>query len=501
MLIKTTESIELSFSDISEKVSSFTNNMAIGASIARYHTVKKKYQDYFDNYIQERMSNIVKENYHIDEAICFTNDRRIYKVNNTFKVDKEKFYNGEIYNQMVSAKKDELWFNVKPDWLVSKDKKIEEEKLIIARKIYHIIPEGSKEDKAGMKDYVVGYILAFINKDKIMELYNKSTLTPDNELAICDEEFEPVIYKSLHTITPNLKERLDYVTKGPVMKELELNDIDYLLGVCAIKPLNWYIASAIPIESLMGETERGVKGSLWIIGFISIIVSIFIIIEILILSRIITDKEMVAYKLNVTQQANEKLRMYKHDFMNHLQIIQGLIQMGQPKRALDYLKRVSNEGKSIHQNYEIGIPELEATINTAINEAKEYGIEVVLDVVKISKELPIKTYDLTKVISNLIKNAIYALIHSNDEHKVLKIKIDYDLGNYVFEVFNNTPIITEDIGQKIFNKGFSTKGKEGDGLGLYIVKKTIEKYGGKIELVVKEDGNHFIITIPDTISE
>lgn len=42
--------------------------------------------------------------------------------------------------------------------------------------------------------------------------------------------------------------------------------------------------------------------------------------------------------------------------------------------------------------------------------------------------------------------------------------------------------VPEDIKDDIFDKGWSGKGKRGSGLGLYLVRKIIEKYGGSIEL-------------------
>nr|WP_286673041.1 Spo0B domain-containing protein [Anaeromonas frigoriresistens] len=196
------------------------------------------------------------------------------------------------------------------------------------------------------------------------------------------------------------------------------------------------------------------------------------------------------------EDMNSKLRMYKHDFFNHLQIIQGLLELKQPERAKKYLTDVVKEGRTITSRYEIGIPEIEATIYSAINKAKNSGIDVEINSTELSEEIGVNLYDLSKILTNLLKNAIQALETSEEDHKLLKINIYEDLGEYVFSIYNNTPIISEEIRENIFNKGFSTKGKKDRGLGLYIVKKLIEKNGGNIELDIDE-GNYFIVRFPN----
>lgn len=92
---------------------------------------------------------------------------------------------------------------------------------------------------------------------------------------------------------------------------------------------------------------------------------------------------------------------------------------------------------------------------------------------------------------------MYALTNSDSDMKILKIEISYELGYYIFKITNNVPIIPEDIREKIFNKGFSTKGDNGNGLGLFIIKRLVDKYGGDLKLVVDENGNNFIVSIPE----
>ncbi|MTI49584.1 Spo0B domain-containing protein [Sporosalibacterium faouarense] len=501
VLNKTKETLELNFSDISRDISDYTNSLGTGASIVKYHQVTSKYQESIEGHMLREIKAIVDNSYYIDDAYCVTNDGRVYSAANKINLHGEKFFESSLYDEVTRNEGDEMWFNVSKN-SITEEMGDNEKILLLVRKIRHIIPEGTKEydeENLAKNNKVVGYMLAYVNKEKISEIYKKATLNDDNIIIIYDQSYNPIKFHSVNLSNIDREKIHEQMKSSPLTKEINLSGKNYVIGLSTISPLNWHITSITPVESLIGAIKNELQSSLGLLALISIIVSLIIIIEILVLSKIITQKEMVDYRLRVSEDVNEKLRMYKHDFMNHLQIIQALLEMGHPDRAKDYLKNVAQEGQSIKRNYEIGIPELEATISSTIKDGEQKGIEVVVDTIELPEELPINLYDLMKIITNLIKNAMYALSHSEDELKVLGIRIDYSPGVYIFEITNNTPIISSDIRSKIFNKGYSTKGSNGDGLGLFIVKKLVNKYGGELELIVDKSGNRFIVTIPEDI--
>ena len=78
------------------------------------------------------------------------------------------------------------------------------------------------------------------------------------------------------------------------------------------------------------------------------------------------------------------------------------------------------------------------------------------------------------------------------------IKSYYNINNIVISIQNNGPEIEENIIEKIFEQGFSTKdNKNGDnGFGLYIVKEIIEKYNGSINVNSSKELTSFNIKLP-----
>ncbi len=105
--------------------------------------------------------------------------------------------------------------------------------------------------------------------------------------------------------------------------------------------------------------------------------------------------------------------------------------------------------------------------------------------------------DFTQVIINIINNSVDALL----EHKIIKpvIKIAAILKQEIVEIriSDNGGGIDKEIMHKVFEPYFSTKGKNGTGLGLYMSKMIIEnKLGGNLMVSNNAAGAEFIIEIP-----
>ena len=146
---------------------------------------------------------------------------------------------------------------------------------------------------------------------------------------------------------------------------------------------------------------------------------------------------------------------------------------------------------------------LEDTINVVIGKKSTRDIDISLD--SFQDEIFIQANDLLiDIFENLLINAL----NYSDKSKVkILIKISRELQkkiNFIkFEFMDNGIGVSEKKKKIIFQQSFNKeKGSKGMGLGLTLVKKIIESYGGEIwvENRVKEDytkGANFIFLIPD----
>ncbi|MDH3321751.1 MAG: HAMP domain-containing histidine kinase [Flavobacteriaceae bacterium] len=101
---------------------------------------------------------------------------------------------------------------------------------------------------------------------------------------------------------------------------------------------------------------------------------------------------------------------------------------------------------------------------------------------------------LTRVVTNLITNAIHA--QSNKQDSKIDVRVFEKNNNVIIEVEDNGYGISKDDAPKIFEPKFTTK-SSGMGLGLPIVKNIIEAYNGSITFESKfNEGTIFTVTLP-----
>lgn len=106
---------------------------------------------------------------------------------------------------------------------------------------------------------------------------------------------------------------------------------------------------------------------------------------------------------------------------------------------------------------------------------------------------------LKMIFRNLLKNAL----KFGDPRGMIAIGFEDQGSSYRFNVYNTGNPIPEAYRKKLFtnfwengNHGMNREGSNGTGLGLYLIKKVIEKLGGEIWYEAKEKGSTFSFTLP-----
>jgi len=113
------------------------------------------------------------------------------------------------------------------------------------------------------------------------------------------------------------------------------------------------------------------------------------------------------------------------------------------------------------------------------------------------KEIRIKKNEMTQVFINLIKNSTDAMRIKNIDHGWIKIKINSIENENSITFEDNAGGIEAILLPKIFDAYVSTKkGDGGTGIGLYMSKLIIEKYGGTLSAENMQDGVQFKMTCP-----
>ena len=198
----------------------------------------------------------------------------------------------------------------------------------------------------------------------------------------------------------------------------------------------------------------------------------------------------------------DSMRANNHDFTNKLHVILGLIQIGEYEKAEAYIENISiiqRETVSAIMKA-IDNASFSALLIGKICRASECNVKFVLEDNCIFKneDISIPSEALVTITGNLIDNALDAMnmqIESVNKSKTLTFGVFTKSKNLLITVKDNGPGIPKNIMDKIFEKGFSTKG-EGRGVGLFHTKQLIESLGGSISVESLEGiGTKFTVSV------
>ena len=131
-----------------------------------------------------------------------------------------------------------------------------------------------------------------------------------------------------------------------------------------------------------------------------------------------------------------------------------------------------------------------------MNRGREIGIDVSVTPTSYLPESAESevTHELVTVLGNLLENAMDAL--DGCDSAAIVLTFDHDDGHLRCTVSDNGQGIEPAVAAHIFEHGFSTKGTR-RGIGLFLVRQSLEKLGGSIECQSKPgEGTRFIVSLP-----
>ena len=198
-----------------------------------------------------------------------------------------------------------------------------------------------------------------------------------------------------------------------------------------------------------------------------------------------TELTRMADDLTGVRHMVEAMRAYTHEFMNKLHVILGLLQIGEPEKAQQYIMdttRTQREAVSRIMS-QIRQPSVAALLVGKTSRANELGIRLRLDWESALSEespwLPPEAY--VTILGNLIENAIEGLNQSRCTTKEISVSIREGEDSLLLCVEDTGPGIPAELRETLFQRGVSTKGRS-RGTGLSLVHEVVEAYHGEIRV-------------------
>ena len=186
------------------------------------------------------------------------------------------------------------------------------------------------------------------------------------------------------------------------------------------------------------------------------------------------------------------MRANNHDFTNKLHVILGLLQIGEYKKAQNYIENISIIQRETVSSvmHAIDNPSFAALLIGKIARACECNVRFILDENTHfnSNDIYVPSEALVTITGNLIDNALDAMnvpSSNNQSQKELRFAVMTTPGKMLITVKDTGCGISEEDGKHIFDNGFSTKGS-GRGVGLYHTRQLVESLGGTISFESQE---------------
>jgi len=207
---------------------------------------------------------------------------------------------------------------------------------------------------------------------------------------------------------------------------------------------------------------------------------------------------------DIQQEESKKLiqtlRSQRHDFRNQLQVIKALAEFN---RNEEIVKFVTDSSMALDLSNSILSHINNAMVSAMLlvfsTQAKEKGIHFQVDSDVDFENWELSPVKLTRVLGNIIQNAIEILERHYMPERSIEVTMWETNDAYCFLIWNNGPMIPEELRDKVFVSGFSTKNSTG--LGLAIVRELIMEMGGNINLKSTfENGTEFKVILPKYVA-
>ncbi|MFD4989996.1 ATP-binding protein [Streptomyces sp. NPDC058374] len=226
-----------------------------------------------------------------------------------------------------------------------------------------------------------------------------------------------------------------------------------------------------------------------------------------------TELETLGRELDATRALLDALRAQDHEHANRLHTLLGLLELGLYEEAVDFVtETVGSHRATAEQIAEsVGDPLLAALLVGKATVAAERGVALRLAPGSRLLAPLVAPHDLVTVLGNLVDNALEAVgapepgVPSGGEDRLVEVGLRARGRTAVLRVRDTGAGVPPTQRELVFADGFSTKeagpGRGGRGLGLALVRRHAERYGGTVSVAGAEGGGaEFTVVLPEALA-
>ena len=187
------------------------------------------------------------------------------------------------------------------------------------------------------------------------------------------------------------------------------------------------------------------------------------------------EEEILQKYYTEVENMYARMRGWRHDYRNHIQVLKSYLAMGDIEAASHYLDALDADLNTVDLAMKTGNKMTDIILNSKISLARSKNIQVVADA-HVPVELSTAEIDLCIIIGNLFDNAIEACMALPKEERMIRVYMEMK-NTLLYISFTNSTALKKQ--KKVNGRFFSSKG-EGHGYGLVRIDTIIDRYQGYI---------------------
>ncbi|ENO3534363.1 sensor histidine kinase [Raoultella ornithinolytica] len=206
-------------------------------------------------------------------------------------------------------------------------------------------------------------------------------------------------------------------------------------------------------------------------------------------------------QLSQVKRYVDNLRIMRHEQLNRMTTLSGLLHMGHYDEAIRYIQAQSEHAQELLDfiSSRFSSPTLCGLLLDKAARAREKGVALSFDpACQLDRPLPsLIESELISIIGNLLDNAIEATQRAELPHEPVEVLIQLNARELMIEVADRGIGIDPAIRDHIFERGITTKTRGDHGIGLYLIEHYVTQAGGTIEVADNSPrGAIFTLFIP-----
>jgi two-component system cit operon sensor histidine kinase CitA len=213
--------------------------------------------------------------------------------------------------------------------------------------------------------------------------------------------------------------------------------------------------------------------------------------------------DSLSAQLSQVKRYADNLRIMRHEQLNRMTTLSGLLHMERYDEAVNYIQAQSEHAQELLDfiSSRFTSPTICGLLLGKAARAREKGVELNFDPLS-RMDRPCRGLaeaELISIIGNLLDNAIEATQRATLPHDPVDVLILLNERELIIEVADRGIGIDPAIADRIFERGVTTKRRGDHGIGLYLIASYVTQAGGAIEVSANAPrGTIFSLFIPET---